>query len=696
MRLLASLLLVLAVVVSSKDPVSRVSRLLQQMQEKVSKQGQVESKLWADMKDYCKTNMDAFDEEITRIEKRMPLIQSEVSLAAAQQVRLRADKDTSEKEHVDAQSTLNGARALRQSESKEYDRARSDALRNIASVDKAIASLKNGGAASFLQTGDGDLVRQLVATANLRVSDRDTLSAALMPDGNIEPSSSIAVGILQSMRDTMDEDQKAADRREAAAVASFLAMARAKSAQIAALDGEIETKTTRIGELQVDMANKQADLDQSEETRSRNKKMLHDLTSSCTSQDKEWTSRSQLRAEEMQAIQETLEILSSEQARQVFDQAGRAAGPAPAPAPAPWMSFLQVRRAKASLASQGGNFGNDALALLALASRSDLIDFSQVTRKVDDMIQVLKREEDADAKKREWCIAEMQSSKDNLKTLGRDTEDLSTMMREVQDEIVKTAQDLKAITSYIKALDAKIDRATRNRKAQNQEYKDAMLTNNKARELLLLAKDRLGRFYATKDAAKHGMTLLARRQSVAAKMAAATAAIASAGDGLRVASENAVELAPPSLVQMSSLRGRSSPKGFSAYQVQSESGKHILSMLDVIVADLDREQKASDAQERDAQAGYEKITKDAQELREEGTLHAAQKSNVKASLQKRYETLDRKNVTTLDEQFGVEMYVAGLKRDCTFLLENFEARKSARAGQLESLGRSQKVLTEQR
>eukprot|EP00930_Biecheleria_cincta_P026556 TRINITY_DN1870_c0_g1_i1.p1 TRINITY_DN1870_c0_g1~~TRINITY_DN1870_c0_g1_i1.p1 ORF type:complete len:512 (-),score=131.82 TRINITY_DN1870_c0_g1_i1:110-1645(-) len=343
MRLLASLLL-LAVQVSCKDPVSRVSRLLQQMQERVSKQGQVESKLWDEAKGYCKTNMDSFEEEITRIEKRLPIIQSEMSLAAAQQVRLKADKDAAEKEHVDAQSTLNGARALRQSESKEYDRARAETLRNLASIDKAIAAMKNGGAASFLQTGEADLVRQVVATANLRVSDRDTLSAALMPDGNMEPSSSIALGILKSMRDTMDEDQKAADRREAAAVASFLAMARAKSAEIAALDGEIETKTTRIGELQVDMANKQADLDRSEETCSRNKKMLDDLTSTCTSQEKEWTSRSQLRAEEMKAIQETLEILSSEQARQVFDQA-RAASPAPAPAPALEVFTIEIDNA---------------------------------------------------------------------------------------------------------------------------------------------------------------------------------------------------------------------------------------------------------------------------------------------------------------------------------------------------------------
>lgn len=359
MRLLASLLL-LAVQVSCKNPVSRVSRLLHQMQEKVSKQGQVESKLWEDMKDYCKANMESFGDEITRIEKRLPILQSELSLAAAQQVRLRADKDTAEKEKVDAQSTLNGAQALRQSESKEYDKARNDALRNIASIDKAIASWKSGGAASFLQTGDAELVRQLVATANLGVSDRDTLSAALMSEGNIEPSSSIAVGILQSMRDTMDEDQKAADRREAAAVASFLAMSRAKSAQIAALDGEIETKTTRIGELQVDMANKQADLDQSQETRSKNKQMLDDLTSSCNSQDKEWTSRSQMRAEEMQAIAETLEILSSQEARQVFDdQAGTAASPAPAP----WMSLLQLRRAEASLASQKGNSPDDTVAM---------------------------------------------------------------------------------------------------------------------------------------------------------------------------------------------------------------------------------------------------------------------------------------------------------------------------------------------
>eukprot|EP00440_Ansanella_granifera_P048558 gb/GFBE01052613.1/.p1 GENE.gb/GFBE01052613.1/~~gb/GFBE01052613.1/.p1 ORF type:complete len:717 (+),score=222.41 gb/GFBE01052613.1/:1-2151(+) len=693
-----------------QSPVRKVAHLLEQMQEQVSKEGNEEEKHWDKMQCYCKDSIKAVQNDIDHEESRLPALKSDMLTAESQKARLESEKERASKDKVDAQAALKSAQEMRNKDAAEYKTYEAETQSHLDAVDAAIAAVEKGLGGSFLQTSEADYVRQLVTTGNIRSSDRDVLAAAFLQERSsaAAPSASMVVGILQSMRDGMAEDAKTAAAREAEAVETFLGMAKAKAEQIALLDAAIESQTTRIGQLQVDIVNMQADVDAAAQKNAEDTKFLRDLKDSCVQQEQDWKLRQQTRADELQAIRETLEMLNSEEARDLMSKAIPGA-----PSPAPAFTFLQVNRAdpeeqvsKARRVLEGnGDAGSGAgdlsrdprVALLALAMRSGKIDFSKIKDRVDDMIRVLKKEQRDDDNKRKWCEDEQKSSDDSLKKLQEDSMDLMQLMEEAQSEEERVAEEIATLQANIKDLDTRMDEATKQRRQENQEYQEALVTNNKAKELLRMAQDRLSRFYEESKASSGLNLLVKRRQAMADRVAAATAAISAAGAGLRVASERTVVL-PPALVQVSSVSSRPElepkPKEFGDYEKQS--GKGVVAAIGSIVQSLDRDHQAMETQESHAQTEYERITKDAQEAREADTRDVAEKSGVKAGLEKRYETLLQKNVTNQEDQFEVQKYLVALNKDCEFLLKNYEARRDARYDEQASLKRAKDILSEAR
>ncbi|CAE7231897.1 bath-40 [Symbiodinium natans] len=266
MKLLALLLpILLAAVKFQASPVARVTRLLELLKDKVVKQGKDEEKLWEKMQCHCKKTLKSLEDGIGQEQSRLPVLQSDLMAMTAQKAQLEAEKEQAASDKKEAIAALTGAKELRQKDAKDYVTLKAESEKSIAAVEKAIAALEKGLAGSFLQTSDADVLRQMVSSANLRVSDRDALASifAAEDDSASSPSSSMVVGTLQSMRDSMKEDQTAADTRETEAQQSFLGMVRAKTAEVATLDTEIEAKTTRIGQISVDMVNKQSSIDDS-------------------------------------------------------------------------------------------------------------------------------------------------------------------------------------------------------------------------------------------------------------------------------------------------------------------------------------------------------------------------------------------------------------------------------------------------
>merc|ERR1740138_186483 len=108
-------------------------------------------------------------------------------------------------------------------------------------------------------------------------------------------------------------------------------------------------------------------------------------------------------------------------------------------------------------------------------------------------------------------------------------------------------------------------------------------------------------------------------------------------------------------------------------------------MIDLLVADLDKEIQELTVEEKDAQADYEKFIQDSADKRALDSKAITDKEAAKASLE---EELEANKVALKDKQVALmetEKVIMELHKECDWLLEKFDLRKEARAGEVEAL-----------
>jgi len=135
------------------------------------------------------------------------------------------------------------------------------------------------------------------------------------------------------------------------------------------------------------------------------------------------------------------------------------------------------------------------------------------------------------------------------------------------------------------------------------------------------------------------------------------------------------------------------PGAVTAYQNKGEMNNGILRMLDMLVADLDKEMQQADVQEKDDQAEYIVFTKEAAAKRIADSKSITDKEEDKANSEGNLQKLKDEGVAKMKEMMATEEYIGNLHAECDWLLSNFQLRKDARAGEVESLKKAKAVLS---
>merc|ERR1719337_113249 len=177
---------------------------------------------------------------------------------------------------------------------------------------------------AFLQSQTAAARVQKVVGASLSVDDYQRnlvlsfLSGKQNPFGDYSSASGEIVGILKAMKDEMDKDLNGAISDEEKAAAGFEELAAAKKEEISAASSAIETKTQRSGELAVSVVTCAGDIDDTTKELGDLQEFLANLASQCATKKKEWSERTQVRAEEIAAISEAIKILNDDDALDLF------------------------------------------------------------------------------------------------------------------------------------------------------------------------------------------------------------------------------------------------------------------------------------------------------------------------------------------------------------------------------------------
>merc|ERR1740117_2646585 len=116
-------------------------------------------------------------------------------------------------------------------------------------------------------------------------------------------------------------------------------------------------------------------------------------------------------------------------------------------------------------------------------------------------------------------------------------------------------------------------------------------------------------------------------------------------------------------------------------------------MIDLIVADVDKEIQTMNVQEKNAQKAYEGFMSDASEKRAQDSKTIVDKDGAKAETEEELQSnTDSKGSKTV-EAMETAKFLGGLHQECDWLLKNFDARKEARTGEIDALGKAKAVLS---
>jgi len=668
---------------TSANPIRKVVNMLQAMEKKVTAEGEKEQELFDKFMCYCKNGDEALATSISAAEAKVPAVGADIEQAEAEVKGLKSDLKSHQTDRAAAKAAMAEATNIRGEQAAAFAALKSEADANIAATNKATAAVEKGMAGSFLQTNDAQLLKTMVLAKNdMLDSDREELTSFLSNSQGYAPSGGQITGILKQMSDTMNAELASATAAENTAIKNFDGLMAAKEKEVNSLTAAIEDKMVRLGNLQVEIVEMKEDLDDTSKQLLEDRKFLGDLDKNCALKTKEHDANTKLRSEELVALADTIKVLNDDDALELFKKT----------LPGASASFMQLtmtmadQRQQALAVVNAARHGHPELSFLAFALQGRKVNFSKVLKMVDEMVATLKAEQLDDNDKKEYCEAQFDLSEDKKKGLERSISNLDKAIEKAKEGISALADELAALAAGIKALDKSVADATEQRKEENEEYSQLMASDGAASEILGFAKNRLNKFYNPslyKAPPKRELTDEDRATLAAGGTLAPTAAPGGiAGTGATVLADVSAHVAPPP-----------PPATAAAFSKKSEESGGVIALIDLMIADLQKEMTEAKAQEKNAQGDYEQAMKDAAEKRATDSKAIADKAKAKAELGAEMEANGEEKGATTKTLMATHEYIASLHAECDWLLQYFQVRKEARTGEIDSLKTAKSVLS---
>jgi len=665
--------------VGRANPIRKVVNMLQDMEKKVTKDGEEEEQMYKKYMCYCRTNGEELKASIGAAASKGPLLNNSIEEAVEKKTRLDAEVETAKAERASAKSSMDEATAIREKEAAAFAKESSAISSDIAAIRKAVEALEAGVDASFLQSNAAGRVRKLLLKAPAVDAEYSGLFSFLSGghgDG-YAPQSGEIIGILKQLEEQMSGDSAEAATTEKKAIAEYEAVMAAKKKEVAALTAAIERKMTTSAELGVEVANMNADLDDTQASLMEDQQFLEDLGETCANKSAEWDVIVKTRQEELIALAETINILNDDSALDIFKKT----------LPSAAASLIQISgantvktKALEIIGAAARQSQNNAVRLdfVSHALRGKTGNFSNVMQMIDEMVETLNNEQDADDDKKQYCRDEMDKTEDKKKSLSASVSDLEEDIATTETSIDSVTEEIQSLKDGVNELDKSVADATEQRKGEAQVFAQSMQDNKAAKELLIMAVNRLHEFY---NAKLHTTTILPMSRD----------------DQIVAAFEG------PDFVQLGMVARHSQAKDAAApppppespgpYSKKMEENTGVLTMINLLVKDLDTEMTEALANEKNAQTAYEKLMQDSAEKRATDSKALTEKIAQKSGLEEDLQEQKDSKVSEAKELGATEKYLLELTAECEWLLMHFDTRKQARASEIASLGDAKAVLS---
>jgi len=653
------------------NPVRKVVSMMQRMQGQVEAEAKEKTEMFEKFVCYCKNGDKALAASIDAAGDKIPQLEANIKGNNGGKAQLEADLKSAKADRAEAKTALGKAQAIRNKEEADFKAEAAETKTNIAALAKAIPAIEKGAGAAFIQanTGVTDKLRQLSVSMDMQPVDRDLL-ASFLEAGATNRGSGEILGILKSMHDEMAKDLTDLVGEEKGQVADYESLVAAKGRQEKALSKAIEEKTVRIGELAVKLAQDANDLEDTGEALVEDKKMLGGLDETCKTKAAEFEAFKKVSAEELVALADTIKLLNDDDALDLFKKT----------LPSAASSFMQVQVTSKSMqhkalqmlkAAHKKGVRDHRLDFLEIALHGGQMGFDKIIKMVDDLMAVLKNEQVADDAKKGYCLKETDKAEDTAKELGLDISDLGKAVSDGEETMATSVKDVAALTQGIKDLDASVAEATTTRKKENTDATSTLAGNSAAKQLLDMAKNRLNKFYNPK--------------------------LHKAAPKRQLSEEDQITVNNGGTLAPTAAPGGIAGTGITAFvQVESHHAKQesggVIAMIDILIADLDKDNQVAGVEEKNSQAEYERFMGDAKDKRALDAKTITDKEGAAAAAEAAVEGSKQGKKDKETELSETKKLLMGLHQDCDWLLKYYDTRKEARADEIDAMDKAKSVL----
>merc|ERR1740121_2442805 len=167
--------------------------------------------------------------------------------------------------------------------------------------------------------------------------------------------------------------------------------------------------------------------------------------------------------------------------------------------------------------------------------------------------------------------------------------------------IAELAEQIAQLEAGVKALDKSVSEATSLRQGENADFKQLISDDSNAKNLLLFAKNRLNQFYNPKAYKAPPKRELTAGERITVNLGGTVVTPAPGGiadTGIGAAFMQLSKGAPPP-----------PPETFGPYANKGKTATGVIAMVDLLVADLDKEMQEAKVSEKNSQQEYEAMMK---------------------------------------------------------------------------------------
>jgi len=497
---------------SSVTPVQKVIQLLEGMAAKGKEEKQNEQVQFAAYKQFCDDTSVEKKRAIVEANEAIDVLNADIEKYTADAARLTKEIAGHDEDVSVWTGDSKAATKVRGIEKADYDKTHQDYSESVDALERAIAVVKKQSQdrpQALLQAIPQALL-QLQAVKKLRVfpdSARKTIDAFLAedslsgsaPEANAyEFQSSGIVEMLEKLLDKFISERTTLEKEEMNSKQAFEMLLQDLTAQIEQASAERDSKATTKAKKLEAKATAEGDLADTTATRNADQKYLDDLVATCEMKSSDFASRQQLRAEEIEAVEKAIEIISG----------GAVSGAAdkhlPALAQLKSSALAQLRADSTDrqnqdnvvkfLQSQAGKLGSRVLAQLAVKVAED--PFGKVRKMIKDLIVRLMEEANEEAEHKGWCDTELSTNEQTRKEKTDAVETLHSEIDELEASIAKLTENIAELSQAVSELTAAMAKATVLRQEEKATNTATIADSQAAQTAVAQALTVLKEFYA--------------------------------------------------------------------------------------------------------------------------------------------------------------------------------------------------------